>query len=171
VGNKTFKAQVHSFHFKELLDPSVMRCIELQKNLNRKLVKTHAFSSVREGYRQLRTENAELNDGEAKRLMIVFFENSNAAEFMNAKSLLSLNYRDIIQKVDAKFKNIDVWHRKDVSSIQSQMKSICKSLKDGLRNKDQPLAAWAEGAQATAMSVLEKFKYFMHHHMELVRSI
>lgn len=171
VGGRIFNAQVHSFHFKELLDPSVMRCIELQKTLNRKLLRKQAFPSVLEEYTCLKTENARLNDGETNAMgrMMAFFQNLHVAEFINARSFLNSNYRDIIQKVDGKFKNIDLWHTKDVESIQNQMKIICQSLKEGLRNNDQPLAAWNEESKATAMSVLEKFKYFMHHHIELVR--
>ena len=173
VGGKMFKAQVHSFHFKELSDPSVLRCIELQKNLNRKLLRKQTFSSVLEEYSRLKTENARLNDGETNELerTMNFFQNFHVVEFINVRSFLHSNYRDILQKLDLKFKNIDVWHTKDVDSIQNQIKSICQSLKEGLRNNDQPLAAWGEEGKATAMSVLEKFKYFMHHHMELVRCV
>jgi hypothetical protein len=56
----------------------------------------------------------------------------------------------------------------DINKEDANVLTIGATLKEGLINKRRPLPTWSDNGQATAINILEKFKFFLHHKIDWV---
>jgi len=237
LGGKTLVAQVHSFHFKELVDGSALKCIESMKKLNALLLKKKDLDIVKHEFETLKDDallmerggggvfkqgqlvvsrvNATpqsqcpllvvrvLQDGllsviedtvgrkeqnvSVNSLVRVHFKNTakdSMLDFLGRPHVKSVGivrikinehattqeeHKSNVDTVQNKINNLLKGLEDDINKEDANVLTIGGSLKEGLNNKRRPLPSWSDSGQATAINILEKFKFFLHHKIEWVR--
>jgi hypothetical protein len=174
VGGKTLVANVHSFHFKELVDGSALKCIESMKKLNALLLKKKDLDIVKREFETLK-DDALLVENTVKDSILDFLVRPH----VKSVGIVRIKINELATTQDEHQSNIDTVQNKinnllkglevDINKEDVNVLTIGGTLKEGLNNKRRPLPAWSDSGQATAINILEKFKFFLHHKIEWVR--
>lgn len=215
VGGKKLQAKVHSFHFKEMVDINVLKCVESHKM-------QQLISSKLRSVQLLKQQLSIIGDGEirdflsgqdtfrikekmiAKHVLTPIVEHRSCAaggaidddvscaagggidddisgdaihDFLDGKDTVSeLIKEKILVKVelgrrlavDEILDQIAKDYAEDIEANKEQRKAFAfESLETNL-SANIPLAAWDDSGKATALSVLETFKYIMEFEFEAV---